>query len=74
MEETTQPDNPKKPAKIRAELVEFCKSHNLDIKEIANLYKLNNDSPDEDFKKAYNYAVFCSKLNNLNDNKTNEEV
>lgn len=54
----------KKPNPIRAELVELCNSFpdKLSITELAKEYKLNNDAPDENFKKALAYAKFCLRL------------
>ena len=54
----------KKPNPIRAELVELCKSFpdKLNLTELAKEYKLNNDAPDENFKKALDYAKFCLRL------------
>ena len=44
------------PSPIRAELVKFCKDNDIDIKFICKMYKLNNESTDEDFKEAYGYC------------------
>lgn len=54
----------KTPNPIRAELVELCKSFpdKLNLTELAKEYKLNNDAPDENFKKALDYAKFCLRL------------
>lgn len=54
----------KTPNPIRAELVELCKSFpdKLNLTELAKEYKLNNDAPDENFKKALAYAKFCLRL------------
>ena len=48
--------DPEEPVKeninVRAALLEFCKDYEIDIKEIAAEFKLNNDSTDADFKRA----------------------
>jgi len=55
---------------IRAELVELCKANpdKLNLTELAKEYKLNNDAPDENFKKALDYARFCLRLDELDVN------
>lgn len=54
-------DNP--PAKnVREELVLFCRDNNIDIKNICKEYKLNNESPDSDFKRALDYCKFTKRL------------
>lgn len=50
------------PASIREELVIFCKSNGINIQEICKLYKLNNNSTDEDFKKALDYCKFTARI------------
>ena len=50
------------PVNIRQELVTFCKDNGIDIKEIAREYRLNNNSPDEEFKKALDYCKFSARL------------
>ena len=52
------------PTSIREELVIFCKSNDINIQEICKLYKLNNNSSDEDFKKALEYCKFTVKIDN----------
>ena len=48
--------DPEEPVKeninVRAALLEFCKDYEIDIKEIAAEFKLNNESTDDDFKIA----------------------
>lgn len=48
--------DPEEPVKeninVRAALLEFCKDYEIDIKEIAAEFKLNNESNDDDFKIA----------------------
>lgn len=41
---------------IRAELLDFCKSYELDIREIAQKFKLNNKSTDDEFNNALEYC------------------
>ena len=52
------------PTSIREELVIFCKTNGINIQEICKLYKLNNNSSDEDFKKALEYCKFTVKIDN----------
>lgn len=54
--------NASAPASIREELVIFCKSNGINIQEICKLYKLNNNSTDEDFKKALDYCKFTARI------------
>ena len=42
----------------RKALVEFCKSHGCDIKEVAKKHKLNNDSTDQEFLDALSELVY----------------
>lgn len=42
----------------RKTLVEFCKSHGCDIKEVAKKHKLNNDSTDQEFLDALSELVY----------------
>ena len=48
--------DPEEPVKeninVRAALLDFCKDYEIDIKEIAAEFKLNNESTDDDFKIA----------------------
>lgn len=41
----------------RKALVEYCKSHGVDIKEVARIHKLNNDSKPEAFLDALSEVV-----------------
>ena len=50
------------PISIREELVIFCKNNSINIQEICKLYKLNNNSTDEDFKKALDYCKFTARI------------
>lgn len=50
------------PASIREELVIFCKNNSINIQEICKLYKLNNNSTDDDFKKALDYCKFTARI------------
>ncbi len=49
---------------VREELVFFCRDNNIDLKEICKEYKLNNESPDADFKRALDYCKFTKRLDN----------
>ena len=52
----------KKPNEVRAEFVEYCKTYGIkDAKftDICRHFKLNNDAPDENFKRALEY---CKQL------------
>lgn len=51
-------------ANIRQALVSFCNEYSIDIKRIAKEYKLNNNSSDEDFKKAFDFCKFLVDTNN----------
>lgn len=42
----------KKEKSYREQLIDYCKEHNLDTKEISEDYDLNKDSSEEDYKKA----------------------
>lgn len=46
-------------ANVRQALVDYCKNNGLDIKKIAEKFKLNNSSTDEDFITAFK---FCQEL------------
>lgn len=46
-------------ANVRQALVDYCKDNGLDIKKIAEKFKLNNSSTDEDFITAFK---FCQEL------------
>ena len=47
---------------IREELVVICKENNIDILLICRLYSLDNDSTDEQFKKALNFCKVWASL------------
>ena len=61
--------DPEEPAKedlkvnVRAELLEFCKDYEIDIKEIAAEFKLNNNSSDDDFKLALERCKDIARAN-----------
>lgn len=46
---------------IRNELVKLCKMEELDLKAISKKFNLTNESPDEDFEAALNYAIEQTK-------------
>lgn len=48
---------------VRAELLEFCKDYEIDIKEIAAEFKLNNNSSDADFKIALERCKDIARAN-----------
>lgn len=54
-----------KPISIREELVNFCKDNKIDITQIAREYRLNNESPDEDFKRALDYCNYIAELEKI---------
>lgn len=51
-----------KAVSIREELVNYCKENKINIQEICKLYKLNNNSSDEDFKRALDYCKFTIRI------------
>ena len=61
--------DPEEPAKedlkvnVRAELLEFCKDYEIDIKTIAAEFKLNNESSDDDFKIALERCKDIARAN-----------
>ena len=61
--------DPEEPAKedikvnVRAELLEFCKDYEIDIKDIAAEFKLNNNSSDDDFKIALERCKDIARAN-----------
>ena len=59
-EETETAQKPKK-VNVRQELLDFCKTYDLDIKKIAVEFKLNNDSPESDFLAALDYCKELAK-------------
>ena len=65
---STKPKSAKTPNPIRAELVKLCNDFpdKLSLTDLAKEYKLNNDAPDENFKKALEYAKFCVRLDEFN--------
>ena len=50
------------PVSIRQELVDYCKANKIDIREIAAEYHLNNESTDEEFKRALDYCHFLKSM------------
>ena len=65
--------DPEEPAKeeaptvnVKAELVKFCKDYEIDIKEIAAEFKLNNNSSDSDFKIALDRCYDLARANGFN--------
>ena len=65
--------DPEEPAKeeaptvnVKAELVKFCKDYEIDIKEIAAEFKLNNNSSDADFKIALDRCYDIARANGFN--------
>ena len=46
----------KKAGNIRAELVDYCTAHDIDITKIARDFKLTNNASDEAFTNALNYC------------------
>lgn len=65
--------DPEEPAKeeaptvnVKAELVKFCKDYEIDIKEIAAEFKLNNNSSDADFKIALDRCYDIARSNGFN--------
>ena len=48
---------------VRAELLEFCKDYQVDIKQIAAEFKLNNESSDDDFKLALERCKDIARAN-----------
>lgn len=48
---------------VRAELLEFCKDYQVDIKAIAAEFKLNNESSDDDFKLALERCKDIARAN-----------
>lgn len=65
-EKTVPVEVPATTGNIRADLVNFCKANEIDILEVSKMYQLNNEAPEEDFKKAFNY---CRCLANINSTK-----
>jgi hypothetical protein len=65
-ENTVPVEVPATTGNIRADLVNFCKANDIDILEVSKMYQLNNEAPEEDFKKAFNY---CRCLANINSSK-----
>ena len=62
--------DPEEPAKeitpavnVKAELVKFCKDYEIDIKDIAAEFKLNNNSSDDDFKIALERCKDIARAN-----------
>lgn len=61
--------DPEEPAKedhnvnVRADLLKFCKDYEIDIKEIAAEFKLNNASSDDDFKIALERCKDIARAN-----------
>lgn len=49
---------PVKIENVREELVNYCKENGIRINDIAKDYHLNNNSTDEEFKKALDYCKF----------------
>jgi hypothetical protein len=64
------------PNKIRAELVELCKANpdKVNLTDICKEYKLNNDAPDENFKRALDYVKFCLRVDEFGLGDLPEEV
>lgn len=66
---------PAKPKnEVREEFVNYCKVNGLDINQLCREYHLNNESPDEDFINALNYAHFMVDMRSVqgNENTTTE--
>ena len=59
---TTEPPTAEEPVSIRQELVNYCKANKIDIREIAAEYHLNNESTDDEFKRALDYCHFLKSM------------
>lgn len=44
----------------RQELINYCKENNIDMNEIAKYYKLNSQSNNEEFKKAFDELEYAN--------------
>ena len=62
------------PASVRQAFVEFCNVNGIDILKICKEYHLNNNSTDEEFKKALDYCYFLKESGNIKDYLKLEEV
>lgn len=62
------------PTSIRQALVEFCNVNAIDLLKICKEYHLNNNSPDEDFKKALDYCHYLKESGNISGYLKLEEV
>ena len=62
------------PSNIRQALVLFCNDNAIDVTKIAKEYKLNNNSSDEDFKKALDYCKYLIESGNIANYIKLEEV
>ena len=58
----TEPPTAEEPVSIRQELVNYCKANKIDIREIAAEYHLNNESTDDEFKRALDYCHFLKSM------------
>ena len=62
------------PTSVRQALVEFCNVNAIDLLKICKEYHLNNNSPDEDFKKALDYCHYLKESGNISGYLKLEEV
>lgn len=61
--EETETKNAATAINVRAELLEFCRDYQVDIKAIAAEFKLNNESSDDDFKLALERCKDIARAN-----------